>query len=239
MDTINLLHGLHSYLFLLKAIESMELTDRQASKDSADAFVKTISLSYDTITLKLDTGAAREDGNFSPSLYLECTFRIDQGNVTFEEVYCRNTDRMDEIKKFIIAQAPDDGYPWNPNTKEDTYSGEILNYLTIADEIAKQGYSCCSGDNYRPGYFSKIIVEERRIVLEQINHLNAKSLDHRNDYNMRNLEFFIPFHPTEEKPSSFHGHHIGQMLINFSDGSSRNNKHCGTLIKEKIHQCKV
>ncbi len=234
MDTIDLLTALQHYISLLTTITTMELTDPQIAVDSASTFKGSVSLQYDFITLTLDIEKKEHKRN-SSSRYLECTFEIDQGKVFCTNVYCERKDREIEIKKFILDNSQG---TWNTSTKVNHYNNEILRYLTLADSIAKVGHLCSSGDNYRPGYYSEILVEDSRIVLRQINRWNSKSLDHRDDYHMRDLEFFIPLHPTAPKPS-LHDYQIGQMMINFSDGSSKNNRSCGDRIREKIREKKI
>ncbi len=155
---------------------------------------------------------------------------MDREKVTLTEVYCDKREHQDEIKKFIVDHAPVTNFP--ASTNFNNYSKETLSYFPIVDEIAKQAYNCSSGDNYRPGYFSTIIVGEKGIILEQINHWNAKSSDHKKDYHLRNLEFYIPLSPIA-KPM-FDDYEIGKMQIHFRDNSSKNNKDCGDRIIEKL-----
>lgn len=230
IPTIDLLSGLQDFISLLAKIR-----DHQISRLGDSEVVQTVSLRYDTVTLKLDIRENQNESNRSLSLYLECTFRINGQKATCMEVYCKSQDLEKELKGFILQHTPAEGYAWNTRTKASRYSQEVLRYLDIADEIAKKGYLCSAGDDYRPGYFSEIIVRDKSIVLRQVNHWNSRSIDHKNDYHMRDLEFLIPLHPTEEKKSSIHyNDQIGEMLIHFSDRSSKNNKHCGDAIQEEI-----
>jgi hypothetical protein len=113
-------------------------------------------------------------------------------------------------------------------------------YLTIAESIARCAYHCTSGDDYRPGYFSEIIVTRESITLQQINHMHARSLDHKNSYSLRDLEFFIPVGPSpEDKLPLLSDDHIGTMHIMFSDRSSGSNRTCGDRILEKIAEEKA
>jgi hypothetical protein len=107
--------------------------------------------------------------------------------------------------------------------------------LTIADEIAKQAHHFSAGDDYRPGYYSEIALNDNGIVLKQINHWNARSIDHKKDYTLRNLEFYISL--TEDKPKlSFQQEYIGKMIVLFSDRSSENKKRCADRILKKINE---
>jgi len=235
MNTIGLLNALHSYQLLLTAIAASVMGDGNTE------LIKTISLSYDTIKLKVDkvTRQAGEDNRFSsPALYLQCVFQINQQQVAITDIYCELKDQTNELKDFILQHTPAGGWVWNTKIKEAAYSAETLNYLTIADRIAKEVYLCASGDNYRPGYYSEIIVEEKHISLKQINRHNSRSVNHKDDYHLRDLEFLIPLQPAPEKPS-FQDEQIGEMRIHFSDHSSKNNKACGNRISEKIREEKL
>jgi len=229
METIDLLSDLQKYISLLTSIRKDQLPGYQGGE-----FIQTVSLSYDTITLELDIRNNQNENKRSFSRYLQCGFLIDQQKVSLTEVYCQINDQEKAVKDFILKKESQEGDAWDTRTKENLYNKEILRYLSIADEIAKKGYLCAAGDNYRPGYFSKIIVTDNSIVLEQVNRWNAKSLDHKKDYHLRDLEFRIPLREVAENKSGLPDYLIGQMLIHFNDHSSENNKHCGDRIREKI-----
>jgi hypothetical protein len=115
------------------------------------------------------------------------------------------------------------------------HTSEMNRYLAVAESIAGCTYLCAAGDDYRPGYFSEITVDNEGVTLRQINHMNAKSLDHRNDYSLRDLEFFIPFNEvTDQSRLKFGEETIGKMRVSFSDRSSDNNRKCGDRVEEKI-----
>jgi hypothetical protein len=104
----------------------------------------------------------------------------------------------------------------------------------MAESIAEQAYQCTSGDDYGPGYFSKIKLTSNGITLEQINHMNSKSLAHKQDYSLRDLEFFIPYGSQKPGKLLFEEEYIGTMRIRFSDRSSANNRNCGDRIRQQI-----
>ena len=125
------------------------------------------------------------------------------------------------------------GLPWSTNQR-DNYSKEIIDYLIMADSIAGQSYLCSSGDDYYPGCFSTIEIGEDSILLQQTNHHNARSIDHKQNYTMRKLEITIPLKsPYHDRDCD---HKIGKMLINFSDRSSKQNKTCGDKILKMIEE---
>jgi len=63
--------------------------------------------------------------------------------------------------------------------------------------------------------------------------MNAKSLNHKADYSLRNLEFIITINNFPHDTTRC-DYQIGTMLINFSDLSSKNNKTCGDAILNQI-----
>jgi hypothetical protein len=235
MRTLDLLTSLADYVALIKAIKDKALADSSLKKDSDEIFITSISLRYDFIILKMDRGKRLlSSSRYMLSRYMECTYRLDQDKVSFATFYCQDKERETTVKKYLIDNTP---RSWTPGKKKNAFSQDVVQYLAIADDIAQSAHHCTAGDNYSPGYYSEILLEENRIVLRQINRFNSRSLDHRDDYHMRDLEFFIPIQPTEEKTSSY-DFRIGDMFINFSDMSSKNNKSCGEQIRMKIAEHK-
>ena len=234
MNSIQLVNGLSDYLSLLTALEVKEQAYYQGKGEPVPLFSRSVSLSYSSIKLNLEK-IITENGEQSTSIYILCEFDVNQKNVLVSNVYCQNRDREKDIKDYALEHKPT-AFPMNKDV--NVYDKETLHYLAIADDIAKEAYLCSSGDDYRPGYFSEIIVEEGRIILRQINHWNSRSIAHKDDYFMRDLEFYIPLTPADQKPS-FQDEQIGRMIIRFQDGSSKNNRVCGDKIKEKIEENKV
>jgi hypothetical protein len=228
MTTIELLGGLTPYSRLLTA-----LCDSLTQRSPGHQYSGTVSLSYDTITVKLGEVPASEADRRSSSGDVQCSF-VNRGQlVFFSGLYCQVTEYQKEIEDLILQHTPTTGLPWNPAAQDNVYSAAVVRYLAIADGIAAEGYNCSSGDHYRPGYFSEVVITDNDIELKQINHWNARSLDHKENYHLRNLEFVIPLKLARQK-SSRHDYAIGDMTINFSDRSSANNRHCGDKIREKI-----
>ncbi|HEY5748337.1 MAG TPA: hypothetical protein VIU12_19845 [Chryseolinea sp.] len=237
--TIDLLSALQEVRTLLTTIELMEMKHHAQSGDPADAFHKMITLSYNALKLKLfiDRKLPKQEGH-SPALYLQVTFEINENKLEHTGVYCEQRDREPEIVQFMQQSKPPAGFLWSTEKREGFYSDSVVHYLTLADTIAMQAQHCSSGDDYRPGYYSEIVLEDARIHLKQINHWNARSIDHRDDYFMRDLEFDIPLQPVATR-SSFLNDTIGDMQIYFSDRSSGKNKGCGDKIQEQIRIAKM
>lgn len=235
--TINLLSALQEVRTLLTTIELMEVKHAQ-SGDPSDAFRKMITLSYSVLKLKLfiDKKLPKQEGH-SPALYLQITFKIHENKLEPTGLYCEQRDHEPEISEFIQRSRPPAGFLWNTEKQDGFYSGPVIRYLGIADTIAMQAQLCGPGDDYRPGYYSEIVLEDDRIHLKQINHWNARSIDHRDDYFMRNLEFDIPLRPVTTR--SFVNDSIGDMQIYFADRSSHQNKSCGNEIQEQIRFAKL
>ncbi|NOT73913.1 MAG: hypothetical protein HOP08_03220 [Cyclobacteriaceae bacterium] len=223
MSAIELLNGLQDYLTLLSAVKDREQTFVK------EDLSKSVSLSYSFIKLELRIHNGAED--HTGQLYIMCRFEIKSNKPVLEKIYCEKKDREEELKKFILHHQPVDNFPMTTNF--NNYSALTHRYFEIADAIAKQGYNCNSGDDYRPGYYSQIIVNENEILLHQINHWNAKSSKHKEDYHLRNLEFTIPLTASRSK-ALYDEYLIGEMRIHLSNRSSKNNKECGERIREKL-----
>ena len=113
------------------------------------------------------------------------------------------------------------------------FSQEVMSSVKTAEAIARPAYGCTSGDDYAPGVFSKVALSGKGIHLEQINHYNAKSLAHKDNYSLRDLKFFVPT-GADEVRTTYGSEKIGNMLVEFDDRSSANNRECGRLINAKI-----
>ena len=237
--TIDLLSALQEVRTLLTTIELMEMKHHAQSGDPADAFRKMITLSYSVLKLKLfiDKKLPKQEGH-SPALYGQVTFEINENKLEHTGVYCEKRDREPEIVQFIQQSKPPAGFLWSTEKRDVFYSDSVIQYLDLADTIAMPAQHCSSGDDYRPGYYSEIVLEDERIYLKQLNHWNARSIDHRDDYFMRNLEFDIPLQPVATR-SSLPNETIGDMQIYFSDRSSDKNKGCGHKIQEQIQIAKM
>jgi hypothetical protein len=226
MDSITLVNKLHEYFLLLSALELNEHTHFKG-KDESVSVEKSVSLRYTTITADLSF----EGEAFSKNITLK--FAIDDQTISLNDLYCEHAERQDIVRAFVLEHAPAGSL--TDNRSPHFRNEETQHYLTIADEIAKQAHHFSAGDDYRPGYYSEIALNDNGIVLKQINHWNARSIDHKKDYTLRNLEFYISL--TEDKPKlSFQQEYIGKMIVLFSDSSSEHNKKSGNRILEKIKE---
>lgn len=227
MKTIELVSGLYDYVLLLTTLEAREQEHYRAVGDTITKFSKSVSLSYETILLRLNK--LNNEEQFDP-VYIECKFGLYEQIVSLKSIYCDNKDREKDVNEYVLQHCPT-GFKTKENIS--AYNDDVIHYISIADEIAKEAYLCSSGDNYHPGYYSEIIIEKNQIILRQINRWNSRSIDHKNDYHLRDLEFYIPLTSIESKPL-FRSKHIGRMLVNFSDNSSKNNKACGDRISQRL-----
>jgi hypothetical protein len=228
MQATELVDGLSNYVSLLNTLEKQE---HEYLLSTGNVVFSKVVLSYQTISMKLEV--TRSGAQF-PSLYLECKFDLSNQGGSLKSIYCENEERESDIKEFILRHLPN-GILVNNEVSSITYDLETVRYLSIADEIAKEAYLCSHGDDYRPGYYSEVLITEKQIILRQINRMNARSRDHKENYYLRDLEFFIPL-TTEWQKASHGDERIGRMVIHFSDRSSEQNKICGNKIKQKIEE---
>jgi len=233
MNAVTLVSGLYEYFLLLNEIEEAVITRYKEKGEPTTRFLKTVSLQYNRIAIQLNTKEEGVSRQLAPE-YFRSTFEVMDQSVSMTNLYCEREEAENQMREYVLQHAPT-SFPTKTNADTNFLSDETQGYLTIADEIAKQAYLCSSGDDYRPGYFSEIIIEDTQIILKQINHWNSRSIDHKKDYHLRNLEFYIPLTDDELKPS-FKDEHLGRMLIQFSDRSSQNNKRCGDWIREKMNE---
>jgi hypothetical protein len=156
------------------------------------------------------------------------------------EIWHKDSGRIKPLEEFMHnfekKENQDFSNPWFSHLENN----ELINYLNIADKIAKSGSQCSSGDEYSPWLYSKISIFENKIELEQINYWNAKSLD-KNNYSMRKLFMTIPikhniFPNTLNLQENHFKYQLGKLFINFSDHSSPSYKECGEKIKSSIEQ---
>lgn len=168
--------------------------------------------------------------------FAQVRFELNDEAGILSNLYCQDNTSNEWISGKIKLET----WPgWrSPSIDDLPYSDEVMQSLQTADSIAVLTSNCARGDNYRPGNFSKIAVNSQRIELQQINHMNARSLDHKHDYSLRNLVFTIPFEPGQVKKKLFQEYQVGNMIIEFSDNSSENNKPCGQKVMEALNTLK-
>jgi hypothetical protein len=107
-------------------------------------------------------------------------------------------------------------------TTDLPWTNEIIQQIETADNIAGAAVNCTVGDDYSPGNFSKVLLGPNHIELQQVNYMNARSLDHKDDYSLRSLVFRISLEGNKK------------MITEFTDRSSQNNRECGERIKAAL-----
>lgn len=197
---------------------------------SKQPFVESTSLTYSFLTYSVKTITPERS---SGDLYYLWKRNIDDPS-SVPELY--------SVDPELLTITHDHIHPVSYKThrsiasvSEGAFTQEVMDSVKIAESIASEAYLCGSGDNYRPGYFSEIKQDSRGIHLEQVNHLHAKSIAHKRDYYLRDLKFFIPT-SSDEMTGDIFSERIGNMVIQFRDHSSDNNRSCGHRIQEKIKE---
>jgi hypothetical protein len=238
MNTIDILQNLKPFSIYLDELKKEEFLSLQEEKEF-DHLEKSISSEYNFITLELYCITRVSDSNrkkFEQRLLCKLRFEIVNDKILFKELYHEDPLRKAALALAIPANKKITEISWQTKVEDKSFYNEKLKYLTAADEIASLAMNCTRGDDYRPGFYSEVEVNEEYIKLSQTNHMNAKSLDHKKDYSLRKLEFKIPLTDQESPKSLFNSYHIGAMQIYFSDNSSENNKSCGDKIEKKIEE---
>ncbi len=226
MTTANSIQALHPYIQLAKW-----LVGKERLQESSEKLTYSVSLSYDVITVQVFRSAQQK------ALYIQVLFEINQKKIYVKDLYHKASDALALLN--LIKS--------NPNVHEAPFAEPtdsvswvmpyIHNYLVIADRIAEKALHQCTGDDYRPSYYSKIEITETHILLSQINHLNSRSLAHKENYSLRNLMLTIPLNEhAAVSESVYNTDRIGLMDIAFSDHSSANNRSAGDRIKDQINE---
>jgi len=229
LTSVNIISNLSDYVMLLKKLTSLLLEIDKEDPDRDMAMVPTVSLEYGTIKMLLHTKSTEQN------LVLQTVFDLQHGLGILKDMYCLNPKASREISKLISESNVNAAIPWDTHGKQINLSSDVINYLEISDRIAQQAYLCASGDDYHPGYFSSTVIKDGAITLEQINRHNSRSIDHKRDYHMRDLKITIPLQPIHGE-SPFCDFRIGDMMIEFSDTSSEQNRTCGKRIVHKIEE---
>lgn len=227
MSASTILYNLAPFKQLLSPMEGI------ATKEYQKELTQELYQSYTFIEMRLYE--APDSGTSYQQLYAFCRFKIEQtGNIVLEEVYCGNKKTQAEIEHFIKLHMRQHKFTWSketPAAQGDMYYGAQLEYLLVADQIAKEGYLC--DHSYSPGYYSEVLVKETCIELFQVNRHHSRSSDHKDDYYLRDVKFSIPL--DYWIPEDRHYDYVLQNLfIDFRDSSSPQNKECGNRIKAKI-----
>jgi len=229
MHTADILNNLFTYLLELQAIQR-----KKAAAMPESIFTYSLSISYDQIQLELfrnDTGNTRQHP------YLQLLFEINQTRVMFKEIHCEDHTAVDTLAEAIKSNPDLHEAPF-PHVAVDWLQADTREYLSIADRIAALALNKNTGDNYRPGLYSNIEITEASIILSQINHMNSRSLNHKQGYSLRDLIFTIPLgnKKTPQATSLSGDYSIGIMHVSFSDRSSANNREAGDAIKAMLEK---
>ena len=168
----------------------------------------------------------------SGQLFGQVRFEVTDNEGKLMSFYCEDNS----LQKILTNKVESETWPgWaSPSSIVLPYSEQVLQAMQTADNVAVLAKNCRRGDDYRPGNFSKISINSNHIRLEQINHMNAKSLIHKNNYSLRSLVFTIPLEADSANENGLHEYKIGIMTATFSDNSSENNKSCGDKIDAEL-----
>ena len=237
MTTIEILQNLKPYVTFLEELKHSELSNVK----NQEGFVElrgSVSNQYNFITVRLHcvTSPLNDDRkSFDERLLCEVRFEIVNDKIVLKEVYHEKPLRNTAIVLSVQSNKKISDVSWQTKVEHPASYLEYLQYLTAADQIASLAMNCASGDNYRPGFYSQIEIGEEYIWLTQNNHMNSRSLDHKENYSMRKLKFWIPLIEHPEQTRMF-DYTIDAMKLEFSDHSSANNRACGDRIEDKIKE---
>lgn len=195
------------------------------SKEISDDLTLDVISQYSFITAEMKK---------SNQFFGQVRFEVTDNEGKLISLYCEDGS----LQKILTTKMESETWPgWAPPSSTVLpYSQQVLSSMEIADSIAALAKNCTRGDEYRPGNFSKVMLTSNLIKLEQVNHMNAKSLAHKKDYSLRSLVFTIPLESNSPDERSFHGYKIGIMTANFSDNSSENNRPCGDRIVAELRR---
>lgn len=182
-----------------------------------------ISSSYSFVTL--DVSANEGD------LLCRVRFELDERGAELDEVYCKDKSLTATLRSKLESKK----FPgFDDAVGAAAWPDDVRSSIEQADKLAALCLNCVAGDNYRPGNFSKISLHHDRIELDQINKMNSKSLDHKNNYSLRSLEFVIPL--SKDSTPSIAQYKIGKMLVEFTDHSSPNNRRYGDEVVNELER---
>lgn len=208
----------------MHALDILKLLLTYRSMIESEPASTVISSAYSFIILEVRAG----DGD----LLYEIRFVVDDAGAKVEKVYSPD-EALAETFRSKLSQMKFPGFG-ERNLQDIPWSDEVKRSVEEADRIAALCLNSTWGDDYHPGNFSKITLFDDRIELEQVNKMNAKSLDHKNNYSLRSLEFTIPL--SKSLTFSLAQYKIGDMLVEFTDHSSENNLQYGMRVSEELER---
>jgi hypothetical protein len=177
-------------------------------------------------------------------LFLEIKYRFkSEDKLSLYSFYCDNKKVKHEIE--LRAKQLLTNFKWvNASSKERKDSiitnefkltKEQIHYLEIADRIAMIG-----NDIYTyPSFYNSLILTDDFIKLVHINDRNSRSIDHKDNYFLRDLYFTIPLKEKGIKKSNgfdLDNYFIGHMKISFQDHSVKSLRATGDQIMLQIKE---
>jgi hypothetical protein len=223
-EIVYILQPFKKYLIQLQEQEVQRYPEYEYSYEA--------NLSYTFITLKVFRKTIDSTGN---NLCIQIIFRIENNQILFSEIF--HADRIDtqQLTDDITLNSNLHGSLYGEAQKQPIdFTDETVTYLSIADRISNHAVNMYSGDNYWPGNYSNVKLTADTITLEQINHMNSRSINHKDNYSLRDLVFKIPLQKTVVLKHSYDALLLGRMMVSFSDRSSQNNRAAGDAIQEQI-----
>lgn len=224
LEIVHILKPYNEYVIKLQNQESERQPQYEYSYD--------VSLSYTFLTLKV---LRKTTDGTNKSVCIQITFRIENNIIVLSDFF-----HADSIDTAIVTEEIKSNTSLHhvlfalPEKSTTQLLNETINSLSIADRISNHAVNMHTGDNYWPGNYSSVILTADGITLEQINHMNSRSLNHKDNYSLRDLVFQIHIQPAVTFKQSFGDVLLGNMLISFSDHSSQNNRAAGDAIQEQL-----
>lgn len=231
MKAIDIINNLADYKRLLDTVRQNEAVYLN-EKEKSTTLLCAVRNEYNFITLTLHI----KKGDQREQLYCRITYELENNTAVFKDLYCDDASQKQQLENVVKRNVSTHQRMWSTKHNANSVGELVTKYLSIADKIAENSINCAAGDNYYPTAFSRIEVNDNCIVLQQTNHMNAKSLDHKNNYSLRELQFTIPLNGSKLTTTHYDDQFIGDMTVNFSDRSSQNNKRCGDAIQNAIDQ---
>lgn len=234
ITSLNLLNNITSHWEFLEQLRD------DLSESTNTKYTARLEQSYTFIILELRN---EEDQSF-----LEIKYRFkSEKELTLYSFYCDNKEIAHEIE--LRAKQLLTSFKWSNKaskevdnsiiTNEFKLTKEQIHYLEIADRIAMVG-----NDIYTyPSFYNSFILTDHFIKLVHINDRNSRSIDHKDNYFLRDLYFFIPLNDnTIKKDTYIDSYFIGAMEVLFQDNSTKPQKATGNQIilqiKEEIENYK-
>jgi hypothetical protein len=194
-------------------------------KETGNTFKSSIEQGYDFIGFEL------KDSTNQLFLQIHCKIKH-PGELVLEKLYCVDKNLSNKLKK--ETKEITGPFQWDSLPKKTfKLNQEVIKYLEIADRIAAFGNDLSA----RPTDYRSVTITKNEIKLDQSNHMNSRSLDHKDSYLLRDLIFLIPLENRNKKGSDkivIGSYFIGDMEIIFNDGSAKSQKYTGDKISKQL-----